>query len=51
MHSTQKSTNFYQETTIFLDFSGGPEVENSPASAQDAGSISGQERFHMLQGN
>ena len=32
-------------------FPGGPVVKNPPANAGDMGSVSGPERFHMLQSN
>lgn len=39
MHSTQNLPTFIKRLLFFWT-SGGPEVENSPASAQDAGLIS-----------
>ena len=35
----------------FQDFPGGAVVKNLPANAEDAGSISGPGRSHMLQSN
>ena len=36
---------------VSQDFSGGPEVKNSPANAADVDSIPGPGRFHMPQSN